>query len=431
MKEKTNTPIRDDIRDYSCFFDSIFCIRLIALLWIIFLHIFNEFTSFKEEIGPFFNIIFFLGDIGLDILLFISGMILTFQIATMNYDDHCWKSWYKKRILKIYPLLIISTFFYVFFHYIVNDEIFSLNSVIVHISGLQAFQFNDLNMIFYIEPTHWFISFILFLYLLFPIFYVFIKKNLKISFICLIISFSICIILLFTMKIFTDSLFYFDMFVIRIFIFIFGMLFGFWLSSNFKKKEKMMKNHIIGLTLFILIILSFFIFINIKNMDDHIHFSIERQLYFPLLTIIFLLFLNYIFINLPKTGNSLKFFGKISYGLYLVHNFIILVNAVIFFKLINNLIFGIELFYYLIPLIIFESILLSVPFYYFEIYIRKKYRYHILILTISISLILYGIASFILDINYTISDYLALFIYLIVLLTTISIMILYKFCKEK
>ncbi|MFX0138165.1 MAG: acyltransferase family protein, partial [Candidatus Hodarchaeota archaeon] len=147
-------------------FSGITSIRALAIIAVMWTHYGINFSSIT---GP--NLVIHglqeIADIGVDLFVFLSGMLFTINMFLRNSQEHSWKNWYKRRIIRIYPLLIISTLIYLLPYFIFLGKFFSINSVIMHMSGLQSFPTNSNYFLF--ASAHWYITFILSCYVLFPL----------------------------------------------------------------------------------------------------------------------------------------------------------------------------------------------------------------------------------------------------------------------
>lgn len=149
------------------FFRSITSIQAIAIIGIIIWHI-GDLSNIRNDSNIFIRTFFEIIESTGDIFIFLSGMLLTIGVMRSNKKEHSWKKWYKRRIVRIYPLLIISTFFFLISNYYLFNENFDANSILIHMSGLQSIPTNP--NFFIIAPPHWYITLILSCYLLFPLF---------------------------------------------------------------------------------------------------------------------------------------------------------------------------------------------------------------------------------------------------------------------
>lgn len=155
------------------FFESIDIIRAIAIIGVILSHT-NSIEVLVRD--PMIELFFwYLGGIGVNIFVFLSGMLLTIAILQKENTEHSWRKWYARRILRIYPSLILSTFLVLIVQYLIFNRIYELNSILIHLSGLQSIPGN-LNF-FLIMNTHWFVTLILSCYIFFPILFIISSKG--------------------------------------------------------------------------------------------------------------------------------------------------------------------------------------------------------------------------------------------------------------
>lgn len=128
----------------------------ISLIWIFFRHTFF-YNSFSFDI---FDYLVRIGDIGVDIFMFMSAYGLCFSYR--KYSNK--KQFYKKRLLRIVP----SVFTLLFMFAIIDSFLFDA-SIIKCINPL--YWFNSL------YSTYWFIGAILLFYMLFPFIYDYLIKS--------------------------------------------------------------------------------------------------------------------------------------------------------------------------------------------------------------------------------------------------------------
>ena len=281
------------------FFRSITSIQAITIIGIIIWHI-GDLSKIRINSNIFIRTFFEIIESSGDVFIFLSGMLLTIRVMRSNNEGHSWKKWYERRIVRIYPILIISTFFYLFSNYYLFNKIFDANSILIHMSGSQSIPTNPKLIFFLIAPPHWYVTLILSCYLLFPLLYFCIKRNPKLTaflgvllFLCYLLFanaiFEISkdvISLLFQRELFEWQ---YSLFTLRYFVFLFGMLLGFWIGRNPNKSINILQNKIVGLIAFvslIIIILFYFIF----PITDYSLLDFIRILYHPLITIAFVIF---------------------------------------------------------------------------------------------------------------------------------------------
>ena len=239
-----------ELQDFNIFSNNITSIRALAIFTIIFTH-FGE-VAFRTApfdvnpiiVNPIFTAFYRVGYIGIELFALLSGILLTINLIHKKESNHSWKEWYKKRIIKIYPMLIIATLLYVSFLSTYN-RYFDLNRILLHMSALETVPINP-NVWEFVIP-HWYITFILSCYLLFPILYFLMKKNYK-----LMALLGVLIYVLYALfanqyyiisKDIFANVFQKDLemiisgaFMLRYFGFYFGMIIGFWIADNEKKK---------------------------------------------------------------------------------------------------------------------------------------------------------------------------------------------------
>jgi peptidoglycan/LPS O-acetylase OafA/YrhL len=160
-------------------------LRAVAIMIIIFHHAYDFFyheTIASTLIG---SVNEFLGNIGLGVFFFISGYLLYHhhpKIASRRDIIH----FYKKRILRLYPLylaaLIVSLFCFGYLHLSMFNSIeLGVDQVIVFFLGMQSL--TDLSFM-----NYWFVSVILVYYFLYPIIVGVSKKTGDIALISLCIA---------------------------------------------------------------------------------------------------------------------------------------------------------------------------------------------------------------------------------------------------
>ncbi len=428
---------------------SINSLKTIALLQMIVWHCyyFAGFLPLQTHSNIIIKSFIELGDFSGDMYAFLSGLLLTYILTKSNYDNHSWKEWYKKRLVRIFPIFLIATLAYVVFYLFVKGHFYSINSILIHMSGLQSIPTQPLSVFLRIESSHWFITFILICYLIFPVFYHFLRKNFRLTVLLTLILYVIYLAfsnsIFWTLKrdifaIFQQDLYWwqFGVTTLRYFDFFFGMIIGYWIGKEPEKSYRFLQNRKSGLLAF-----SFFIIL----MITYVIFTIWRYtfldfpiiLYNPLLTITFFIFIVNALNKNKRINRILVFPGEKLYEIFLFHPLIIYITASVFFDY-----FAFEkttvLLVLLIPLIIIVSIIVAIPFYYLGKYIKNKKQYHMVFVIISISLIIYGIISIILGISkgvlfnfgQEIYNLNALVLYLIIIILISSIYCIILFIKR-
>jgi len=406
------------------FYRVVTSIQAITIIGVIIWHM-GDITSLRFNSNILIRTFFEITESSVDIFIFLSGMLLTIGLIRENKTKFSWIIWYKRRIIRIYPLLIISTFIFLLNNYYLFRDVYSINSVIIHMSGLQSQPTNP--DFFLLASPHWYITLILSCYLLFPFFFYFIRKNAKLA---AIVGVLLYICYLFTANIifeltkdFTDLilhrnlyLWYYSLFFLRFFIFFFGMLFGSWIGSDFKRIEFFQKKKV-GIIAFLLLILviSFFFFFPITNST---FLDFRRILYHPLIAILLTVFSIFFLSKQVKINNILKIPGKGSYEIYLFHLIIveILYYKVIEFFLLEDII---ELYIIIIPVLIILSIISTVPLYLLNKFFKNTEKIHRTILMLSFSLITYAIIVFLFNLELIINNFQSILLFISILLTLI------------
>ncbi|MFW9880244.1 MAG: acyltransferase family protein [Candidatus Thorarchaeota archaeon] len=361
--------------EFGDFSKSVNSIKALAILSVILGHLLKP----PKELGFKKFIFWYPGVVGLNVFVFLSGMLLTMSLLRQPPNDRSWLKWYKKRLIRIYPLLVISTFFTVLVIFIIYERTFTIDAILTHISGLQSTPLgNNLNF-FLVQPHHWYITLILTCYVLFPFFFYLIKKQSKLM---LILSISGYIIYYFffediPIKILSIT------YIPRFFIFFYGMLLGYWVGKNNMKNLKFFKkNQKLELFLFFL-----FIFGCIISYFYYYFEILQRLFVLPLLAFVFLLLMVYFFNNKSKVNKTLGYIATESYEIYMLHYIIM----IFIYELEISLNGPDVLWLIFIPLILIFSILLACPFYYLNKKINQTRKSHKYLILMFLSLILYGI----------------------------------------
>ncbi|UCD02187.1 MAG: acyltransferase [Promethearchaeota archaeon] len=434
LKHEKNNTI-----EYEGFFRSITSIQAITIIGIIIWHI-GDLSKIREHSNIFIRTFFEIIESSGDVFIFLSGILLTIGVMRTNYERYSWKRWYGRRIVRIYPILIISTFFYLFSNYYLFHTVFDANSVLVHMSGLQSTPTTLEATFFLIAPPHWYVTLILSCYLLFPLLFLCIKKNAKLTaflgtllFVCYLLFanaiFEVSkevISLIFQKELF---LWQYSLFILRYFVFLFGMLLGYWIGRNPTKNIGILQNKTVGLIAFvflIIIILFYFIF----PITNYTLLDFIRILYHPLISISFVFFSIWFFQSKTIINKTLEVPGNETLELFLIHQFVIDIfyyRIIEYFSLQNR----IELYLIFIPLIVIISIALALPFFLLGRIFRNERKTHKAIFTLSFSLIIYALIISIFNLNSVISDLnsLLLFSSIIIILSLINIFIF--FTKKK
>lgn len=308
-----------------------------------------------------FNYSFFSGGfLGVDIFFVISGYLITSILSlNINNEKFSYTNFYKRRFLRIVPIYIFVIFVVLVLSYYL---LLPLQLTELSKSSLSSFLFLS-NIFFwryvndYYNPDAilnpllhtWSLSIEIQFYIFFPIFFFLIKKFIKKIHLSFLVTGLVSLLI---SEIFSRISPYVNFygFQSRLWEFILGSFVYFY-----REKINLNLNCIIKYLLYLAIILSSIFF------DENVRHP-------SLITFFFLLIVSILILNKDDTNNTyferaLKFFGLISYSLYLWH------YPIISFS--NKLLFEINLN---IKIILF---LLSIIVSYFSYYfIEKKLRIH-------------------------------------------------------
>ncbi len=394
------TDLKENLKteQFKTFSQSIFSLKAISIILIILYHIGYWFRDLRSYNNQFIRLVFDFGNIGVDLFVFLSGMLLIFNILYRNKENISWIEWYKRRIIRIFPALWIMLFTIIVFYAFVLNSQFGLDVLLINLSGLQGIpiinpHFSSIHFIY------WFITLILSCYLLFPLIFIAIKKNFKISFYVGCILFILFILIYdffyfsvinlanFVFKIEINEIFL-QYYIPRYFGFYFGTLFGYWIGKDRAKNLGFLFEKKVGVTSLIFLMITFGIYSIIHMIERH-HVGAkyyERFIIFPLITIFFIIFFIYFFNTWLKTNKYLIFLGKNSFELYLSHHIINIIIRFIFFTL-----FSIPETLYFYLLLITPIFLIITPCFayilnYTIVFLTDKKQYHKYIIIFALSL---------------------------------------------
>lgn len=279
----------------------------IAAMWVIFFHTYRV-LKMPNIIG--LSHIFSIGNIGVDIFLFLSAIGLSFSI-----EKNTIVNFYKNRIKRIIvPWILIALPYFVWFEVLDGFVIQDISSVSLDVSTLSFWFASD-----FANLATWYISFIVILYAIYPFLYRIYKYNrwyiLIILFFVIIfqilfmsdISFFSQLKLPFT-RIKISSIFKgWEIVISRIPIFLLGIFFSDYVKCN-KQIDK--KRLIIQFVLF-----SIAFFLSFKCI-----FPYERYMY-GIMTIAFVILSGFILskLKIKWIHRLLNVFGVNSLEVYLIH----------------------------------------------------------------------------------------------------------------
>lgn len=396
----------------------IYSIRAISMFLIIIYHIGSWFI-YINMISPLFLQMFYVFCIfGLDLFFFMSGMMLIVGILYDEKKNHSWIEWYKRRILRIFPGYWIMYIIIILFCFIALNLYYDFTYILVSLSGFQIIPIENPNFII-IHFTYWFISALLYCYLLFPIFFYMLRRNSIISTIVCIILFVFFAFYLTSIELGTNRVYVITFLLLKLFVFFFGMSFGYWIgNNNMQNLEKIFQSKFGFSLVFIFIgLLSLFAFLVFRGYYSGFMFPIIASVAIPMLI--------FLFNKFYKINKDLLFFGKRSYEIYLVQSISYLFLEFLFFSL---LLLPKNLSSDLIMLPIFILLVFGSA-YYFNIVLNKINNlkmYHPFLLLLAISFFLYTLIAIFLF--FLIDIFLALFLYSGI---CVAIILIYHYRKKK
>lgn len=396
----------------------IYSIRAISMFLIIICHIVSWFIYINKISPVYSQVLCGLGTTGLDLLVFTSGLMLVFNILYRDKENHSWIEWYKRRIIRIFPGYWIMIIIILLFYFITLNSYYELTQILVNLSGFQVILIENPNFII-IHFIYWFISALLYCYLLFPIFFYMLRRNSRIATIVGIILFVFLAFYLNSIEKMSEHVYINTFIILRFFIFFFGMSFGFWIgNNNMQNLEKIFQSKF-GLSLLFILIGVYTLFA----------FLVFRGYYFgfmyPIIACIAIPVLIFLFNKFYKINKGLLFFGTRSYEAYLDHSISYFFLEFLFFSLLL-LPKGLTTDLIMLPIYIllvfgFASFLNIVL-----IKINNLKRYHPFIILLAISFFLYSLIA--LFLFFLIDIFLALFLYSGI---CVAIILIYHYRKKE
>lgn len=312
-------------------------IRGISILMVLFYHLSMSYINFSDlnqvilldkriELPEFglkmIAYLFGKGYYGVFLFFILSGYLI--HSNKSRNKDISWLNFYKNRFWRIYPLYFILLVFW--FLYYSRFEWVNKTDLLLHTFLIHNF---NAESIFNINDSFWSLAIEAQFYMLYPFIYFFFKKNNAISLFFVTLFLSVVI-----------SLFSLD----KVFLFLttFKFLF-FWVSGcllfEYRNQIKYIYSYYSKAIYFILI---FFFIICFTEAGNYFGLFIKLPLIneFLFCILFFIIFnlssFNFKYLIFDKIKLILKFFGAISYSLYLVHNPILISLKKYFFNVFEN-----------------------------------------------------------------------------------------------
>lgn len=256
------------------------CLMALAMIWIGFNHSYFPF-HFK-----IFSFISKCGYGGVDMFAFLSGFGLYYACQ----KHRSYKEYIKRRLLRILPYNIVAVIIGIFIY----DE--PLKLVIYDCLGL--------SIIFRTNLLYWFTSFIMIVYILYPLYYYFFcKKPYLTSLVSVVIVSIICLCI-------TDPLDYYRVYeIFRIIPLILGTLFAYF--NDTKQVNK--------IWCYILVVLMFVGWFLMYYMYHNFGSDIQHIAPLPLIIPGLVIFLSFVIDKIKFIQKPLEFIGQYSFQFYLVH----------------------------------------------------------------------------------------------------------------
>lgn len=277
-----------------------------AIIWVMMFHL-----AYRPEI-PIIKDFINYGYGGVDIFLFLSGFGLFFSMSKENTNL---TTYYKKRFSRIFP--IFWFFLIVTFLYSKNFSSASFTDLAIRATTLGYWIPGG-------SYTLWYISCIVLLYVIYPIYHkLLVKKGLKISLIFIFIGLIATAIYGFIMVHFYNNINVGNMLILsisRIPIFFIGTIFGYWAKY---KTEHILSNNKCALivSIFWISVLAL-IYFN-ANLPEYCGTCSLFFLPFIFITPILCVFLSIFFEKVQESIKSVfTFIGTMSLELYIVHEFL-------------------------------------------------------------------------------------------------------------
>lgn len=371
------------------FSTAIYSVRAISIILIILFHFgFIFFNILPDQPNRFIQIPFDFGDIGVELFLFLSAMFLCINLCRKEEANIDWKKWYERRISRIFPLLWLSLLFIIPTKILLGTSVVDVNSIVMNMSGLSNISGNSF------MGYLWFISFILFCYLIFPLIFLGIKKNLRASIIVVISAFTVYVLIYYPFLSGDLNLINAWVSVARIWNFGFGMIFGYWIGKNKMENLKHLADKKVGILSGLGLAGSFSLYVVVvvsTSYDLGYHYY-EKLVLFPIISFFLIVFFTYMFMNLKKANTPFSFIGKMNYEVFLLHGVPIEITLFVIFGILLAPPF---LMYFAFPMVLVVAILIAYPLKFLGAWVErnirasKKFKRGILILAYGV--MIYGI----------------------------------------
>jgi peptidoglycan/LPS O-acetylase OafA/YrhL len=321
--------------DKQKYFQNINSLRAIACLLIVFYHsVINTVLKAKHLFNPFFN-----GSYGVDLFFVLSGFLITNILINEFYETETIKigNFYKRRILRLYPPILIAVVIFLI-PMLFYDFRMAISNIFFLITYTGDCVLLFRNFIPYLQyplafSHSWSLSIEEQYYLIFPLIFLFLlkylKKKINFNFISTFLIFNfifVAVIVIFSLVL-KDH--FYKFFLWRFFEIFFGVYISLIFSNNYNSiyqdtaRSKKIKNLIVNLfknKIVLCISILIFFYLIFTNGIPHL----DNLNYYVFTIVSAILIVNAAFnycrlYNYFLSNKILRYFGKISYGVYLYH----------------------------------------------------------------------------------------------------------------
>lgn len=293
--------------------DYIDSLRGIAILLVIMVHTsqnFDNLNLYVEKVSEY-------GQFGVQLFFVLSAFTLCYTYEKTYLKANYLFNFFIKRFFRIFPMYYFAILMYSLFNYFLNYHVFkedySLINIIVNMTFLNGFYYPANNNI---VPGGWSIGTEMAFYMIFPLSFIFIKKNINsnlkflyLFIFILMLDFIIMILIyMITGKFIQNNNFLYFNLINQLPVFLIGFL------LYYKLKNKRFKKYNLSINSLLYFVLTFLILL-LWNFNDTFMFII-----IPLLTGLSFIFLYKIFENNDSLNfKILRKIGELSYSMYVLH----------------------------------------------------------------------------------------------------------------
>ena len=330
-------------------------LRGIAALMVVLFHFFTyDNSSYLTNLNEFQKFTEF-GQHGVSLFFVLSGFVISRILIQTRGSKNYFKRFYKRRILRIFPLYYLFLIIYYYLPYVYNDSIIGFKLQLPFYFYLQ-----NLTNLLNIEasgPGHfWTLAVEEHFYMLWPlVIFIVNPKNLgKVILISFILIFALKYLMIgegFSINKFTFTRI--DQIMLGSYLAIFE------LNGFFKKKNALKIMIMIGVSVIPIGVLVYFFSEQIYYLKEMMKYPILGIFFFSLIGVLMILSEDNIF-NKILSSRILQYLGRLSYGIYVWHILILVILSKFFISKI--------LFIDLVLTFSLTVLMAHVSYYYFEKY---------------------------------------------------------------